>query len=149
MKLATGTQSKEYPCDAPPPKPVSSLDSSEYDKSKLCSSSMWSFYENAKVEMKAPLLFRALTSELGSAFADTLAYITQIEELTRSVEGTSDVKNNKLDALLKENNVDQILSKVMIWGPLNVHDFIEHTLAKSGLDPTSTFGMKLSDLHFF
>ena len=149
MKSAIGTQSKAYPCDAPPLKPDSSLDSSKFDQSKLCSSSLWSFYENAKVEMKAPLLFRALTSELGSAFADTLTYVTQIEELTRSVEGTRDVKNNKFDALLKETNVDQILSKVMIWGPLNVHDFIEHTLAGSGVDPNEYLWDEIVRSSFF
>ena len=99
--------------------------------------------------MKAPLLFRALTSELGSAFADTLTYVTQIEELTRSVEGTRDVKNNKFDALLKETNVDQILSKVMIWGPLNVHDFIEHTLAGSGVDPNEYLWDEIVRSSFF
>ena len=132
VKLATYT-SKEYPCDAPPLKPDSSLDSSKFDQSKLCSSSLWSFYENAKVEMKAPLLFRALTSELGSAFADTLTYVTQIEELTRSVEGTRDVKNNKFDALLKETNVDQILSKVMIWGLM--YTILSSTYLPKRIDP--------------
>ena len=135
LKSTLVEKSQEYPRDAPPPKLVNSLDSNKIDQSKLCISSIWSFYENAKAEMKAPLLFRALTSELGSAFADTLTYITQIEELANSMEGSHGLKTEKLDALLNESNVKQMMSKLMTWAPLNVRDFIEHTLTCSGVSP--------------
>ena len=76
----------------------------QYDKDKLCTSSVWTFYSNAPIEKKSSLLFHALSSELGTVLSNILTFI----ETTKTILENS--KDNKIANVIR-NIENKILYK--------------------------------------
>ena len=106
----------------------------QYDKDKLCTSSVWTFYSNAPIEKKSSLLFHALSSELGTVLSNILTFIETTKTILENIKDNNN-DGNEVNAIFFQNkSIDNIVSIINTWAPIKVIHFIEYMQQENGID---------------
>ncbi len=130
----------KYPSNIPPVISESIDRSIVYDKNKICTSSLWSFYLNGPTEKKSNLLFNALSSELGTIFSNILSFVEVSQNALESSKNKQNGEDNReqytksITALFKNDLIDEIFAIIKLWAPIKIIDFIDFIQKENGID---------------